>query len=113
MRKLISSDEAVGAKVQHRDPCSDCPLRRDSLNGWLGDTGSPEDWRAALHSDSRMDCHVLRGAQCAGAAIYRRNVCKSPRDKSILVLPSDRKTVFAGPHEFVKHHSRIPPEKVR
>lgn len=106
MRKLISSDEATEAKVQHGDPCSDCPLRRNSLNGWLGDTGTPEEWAAALHSDSPMNCHVLKGAQCAGAAIYRGNVCKSPRDKTILVLPSDRKTVFSGPGEFVAHHKK-------
>lgn len=111
MRKLISSDEGVDAKVQHETPCSDCPMRRDSLNGWLGDTGTPEEWRAALHSESRMDCHVLRGAQCAGAAIYRRNVCKSPRDKSILVLPSDHDTVFSSPQEFVEHHEKTPRPK--
>lgn len=108
MRKLISSDETTKAKVQHGDPCSDCPLRRNSLNGWLGDTGTPEEWAAALHSDSPMNCHVLKGAQCAGAAIYRGNVCKSPRDKTILVLPSDRKTVFSGPGEFVAHHKKAP-----
>ncbi len=108
MKKLISSDEGAEAKVQHETPCSDCPMRRDSLNGWLGGTGSPEDWAAALHSDSRMDCHVLRGAQCAGAAVYRANVCKSPRDRTVLRLGSDRESVFSSPKEFIEHHHKVP-----
>ena len=44
------------------------------------------------------------GAQCAGAAIYRANVCKSPRDGSLLKLPADRETVFADKSEFWEHH---------
>ncbi len=35
-KKFISSEDAVQAKCQHTTPCSDCPWRRDSLNGWLG-----------------------------------------------------------------------------
>jgi len=102
-RHLITSDEAVSATRQIRKPCSDCPLARSSLNGWLGG-GDPDEWVRALHSDSRMDCHVLDGAQCAGAAIYRGNVGKMPRDKSVLVLPPDEKSVFASREEFLSHH---------
>jgi len=40
-------------------PCNDCPWRRKSCAGWLGPFGIK---------------------QCAGAAVYRANVCKSPRD---------------------------------
>lgn len=108
-RQLISSDEAVPAKSQITRPCSDCPLSRESLNGWLGG-GTPDEWGEALHSDSRMNCHVLEGAQCAGAAIYRRNICKSPRDKSLLVLPADHGAVFSNRAEFLAHH-RSPPGK--
>lgn len=103
-RKLISSDEARPAYRQHKSPCSDCPLRQDSVPGWLGGTGTPEDWAAALHSESRMNCHVFAGAQCAGAAIYRTNVCKHPRDKNLLILPADKGTVFASPTGFIEHH---------
>jgi len=105
MKKLVSSEEGHDATVQPENPCSDCPLRRDSLSGWLGGTGTPDDWVACLHSDARMDCHVLRGAQCAGAAIYRANVYKSPRDKTVLRLAPNREQVFSSPGEFVTHHS--------
>lgn len=102
-RRLIASDESVKAKSKITRPCSDCPLSRESLNGWLGG-GTPEDRGHALHSESRMDCHVLEGAQCAGA-IYRSNVCKRMVDKSLLVLPADRDTVFSNRAEFLAHHT--------
>lgn len=41
--------------------------------------------------------------QCAGAAIYRANVHKSPRDSAIAILPADLETVF-GFGEFREHH---------
>lgn len=108
MRKLISSDEAKPALRQHKKPCSDCPLRRDAVPGWLGGTGTPEEWAQCLHSDNPMLCHVHAGAQCAGAAIYRANVCKSPRDKSVLLLPQDREKVFVSPMQFVDYHKKAP-----
>jgi len=43
--------------------------------------------------------------QCAGLAVYRRNICKSPRPGSgALVLDSDKLNVFANPMEFMDHH---------
>jgi hypothetical protein len=52
-----------------------------------------------------MDCHVLEGAQCAGAAIYRSNVCKRVINKSLLILPADKNSVFASRAEFLSHHT--------
>ena len=102
-RKLISSDEGTVAVTQHTNPCSDCPFRRDSLPGWLGGSDATTFVRAA-HSDARMDCHVLLGAQCVGAAVYRANVCKSSRDPHTLTATRDRARVFASPAEFLAHH---------
>lgn len=106
-RQLITSDEATIATKQHKKPCSDCPLARTSLQGWLGGTGTPDDWTKALHSESPMRCHTLEGAQCAGAAIYRANVLKRPRPPN-LVLEADKKLVFANPTEFINHHGSKP-----
>ncbi len=103
-RRLIASDEAVKARSQIVRPCSDCPLSRESLNGWLGG-GTPEDWGHALHSESRINCHTLEGAQCAGAAIYRSNICKRMIDKKLLVLPPDHEAVFSNRAEFLAHHA--------
>ena len=101
---------------QHTKPCNDCPFRRQSLPGWLGDNGL-EDFIILAVSDIKMPCHLTPGngaapncelhpeaSQCAGRAIFLSNMCKSPRDSSVLKLPADRETVFSRPQEFVEHH---------
>jgi hypothetical protein len=67
-----------------------------------------DTWLRAAHGEERVECHTLTGAQCAGAAIYRANVCKVPRDESLLKLKTDRAVVFAGPHQFKEHHEEKP-----
>lgn len=109
-RQLISSDEAVQAACQHKKPCSDCPWARGALNGWLGGV-SIDDWLAIGHSDAVAPCHVISNQQCAGLAIYRRNVCKLVRPPA-LSLPADREAVFASPAEFRAHHEALPGGKV-
>jgi hypothetical protein len=106
-RKLVSSDEAVRAKCQHKAPCSDCPWSREALPGWLGGL-SADEWIQEAHDEAVIDCHTLRGAQCAGAAIYRTNVAKCTRyPRVILTLPADHEAVFATPQEFKQHHERL------
>ena len=101
---LVTTAEATPATQQHKKPCSDCPWRRDSVPGWLGNLG-PQEWVYAAHGEARIDCHVHVGAQCAGAATYRSNVAKRPRDPETLVLPSDRERVFATWQEFLEYHA--------
>lgn len=108
---MKSSDDAKPCNRQHRKPCSDCPWRRVALPGWLG-TVTADDWIQAAHGEVRIDCHTKRGTrapfgpQCAGAAVYRANVCKTPRDRNLLVLQENREKVFATPAEFLAHHRR-------
>lgn len=103
-KKLVVWEDAEDAVCQHDTPCSDCPWRRDSAPGWLGSM-TPREWTdAAHHSNTLVDCHTMRGAQCAGIAIYRRNVCQRVDPPSIR-LEADRETVFANRMEFESHHS--------
>jgi len=102
-RMLVSSNEATPAKRQHTSPCGDCPWRRAALPGWLGGMTAPE-WVKTAHGDDGVACHTKSGAQCAGIAIYRRNVCKVPRDPEALRLKEDTRRVFATPNEFTTHH---------
>jgi hypothetical protein len=104
-RRLISSKEAMPAKGQHVKPCTDCPFARTALHGWLGSI-SVTDWLRLAHGDGPIECHVLEGAECAGAAIYRRNVAKMP-GPGVLRLEADRNLVFATPMEFTAHHDHI------
>lgn len=104
-RKLISSDKAVERKRQHKTPCSDCPWRRDALQGWLGAL-QPSEWVQVAHGEGTAECHTIVDKACAGLAIYRANVCKSVRDATSMRLPADSVLVFSNPTEFLVHHSR-------
>ncbi len=106
-RRLISSDQATPAPKQLVQPCSDCPWSREALNGWLGDN-TADEWVQMAHGETPIECHVHPNVQCAGAAIYRANVCKLSRDPSILRLPADREAVFARSAEFLEHHAKRP-----
>lgn len=105
MRKLVSSDEARPAAKPLTKPCSDCPWRRDSLPGWLG-TISTDQWLEWAHGETVVLCHTVGNQQCAGMSVYRANVCKSPRDKTIQRLPADHDVCFSTPMEFKAHHSK-------
>ena len=111
--KMTTVDEAEYSAHQHTQPCHDCPFRRDALRGWLGGS-TPEEYRAMAHQDVVIDCHAIRGPQCAGVAIYRANVAKRC-EPPMLKLPADRTAVFATPMEFLEHHTRKPakPKKKR
>lgn len=102
MPRLVSSDDAVEAQGQHTQPCEDCPMARTALPAWLGGS-TPEDYCRLAHSDHIVGCHTLKGAQCAGMAIYRSNVVKRV-DPPGLRLPADHSLCFSTPMEFLEHH---------
>jgi hypothetical protein len=99
-RGMTNSDQAVQGKVQHTKPCHDCPMRRNAIPGWLGGM-TPADYRTLCHSDAPVDCHAIKGTQCAGVAIYRTNVVKRAEFR----LPADHEAVFSTPMEFVEWHT--------
>lgn len=111
-RQLLTYDPSRKAGEQIRKPCTDCPFARAALAGWLGD-GTPEEWVESAHGETRIVCHVYSDVQCAGAAIYRANVCKAPRDRTLLELPPDRSIVFGSSSEFLAHHKATPERKLR
>lgn len=99
-------------------PCNDCPWRRIALVGWLGPFASHQ-WVFIAQSDKPIACHktILRVnedgigdwtnpemRQCRGAAIFRANICKSPRDPEVVTGPVDKDAVFASVAEFTAHH---------
>lgn len=105
--QVKSIEQGKPAVKQHRRPCGDCPWSRTSARGWLGGVAAKE-WLGEAHGETRIDCHTKIGPQCAGAAIYRTNVRKSPRDRSLLVLPEDAENVFDSPRSFLEHHEVKP-----
>ena len=102
---MTTSEEAIPISTQPTKPCHDCPFARTAINGWLGDN-TKEEWSAMVQGEVKIPCHALKGPQCAGAAILRGNMCKRPRDRSLLVLPPDRNRVFSHTREFEEHHAK-------
>lgn len=100
-------------------PCNDCPWRRNAVPGWLGPYDAQE-WVQMAHGEEPIACHqTIKDVddygtgdwnhpamkQCAGAAIYRANVCKSPRNPAVARADApDRETVFATPYQFIEYH---------
>lgn len=92
-------------------PCNECPWRRESWAGHLGPF-SAEQWIEIAHSDEPIACHMTiktsgswEGAlQCQGAASFRSNMCKMPRNPDVVTGPRDTDTVFTRPTEFLEHH---------
>jgi hypothetical protein len=60
----------------------------------------------ACHLTIRKDGEWVEGTrQCAGAARFRANVCKSPRDPSVREgCRPDHERVFSTVQEFNDHH---------
>jgi hypothetical protein len=101
-------------------PCKQCPFKRTSAQGYLGENRT-EDFVQAAMGEGKMPCHSTvdytdpqwlskfldgkRGTQCKGRAIFQANNCKLPRDQEVLRLKSDRKLVFSTSREFTEHHS--------
>lgn len=103
---MTSYAQAKPRKHQRKTPCHDCPWRRTAVPGWLGPY-SPAEWLAMAHGEAQAECHTTTSAhQCAGFAVYRANVCKTPRDPEAFSRPADHAKVFSTPVEFEEHHDK-------
>jgi hypothetical protein len=115
-RQLLSFLDATTTPRQHTGPCSDCPWSRKSVPGWLARM-TPEEWIACAQGDGLIECHTKKASdgeawQCAGAARFRSNILKVPRDPNILQnLKADVVRVFASVGEFLTHHTGKPHDK--
>lgn len=111
MEDLVTREYPPAVKV----PCNDCPWRRNATAGWLGPY-SAERWLSAVQGEDAIACHqTLDGdgwrehtRQCRGAAIFRANVCKSPRNPTIEKGPADHDAVFSTNGEFWELHMGEP-----
>ena len=101
----------------HTKPCRECPFRRESMPGYLGED-TPDGFMATTLADHEMPCHLTvdyeeddweesldEASYCAGALNFFRNMCKISRDRN---RPQGEKdpTVFSNPMEFLAHHKR-------
>lgn len=86
-----------------KKPCKDCPFRKDSPRGWLGEDRMIE----ILQSDSFV-CHKRTELQCAGHMFIKGQDNQFVRLASALRIDTrltGRKLVFDTQKECVEHHS--------
>lgn len=105
---------------QHTTPCAQCPWRRTSAPGYLGNSTTLEFLSQAEFAP-RMPCHIFidyeqpdwqeqieTAPRCAGHAIYLRNRGKLPEDagtrEMVQSVQPDRDNVFGFHVEFLRHH---------
>jgi hypothetical protein len=110
----------VGMKPAIKEPCRECPLRRDSVPGYLGGY-TPKMYTDIMHGPASIACHSSEGfhegqiekqRHCTGVAAYRANVghiCAiqgrpTAAHTSTQLIGHDEEHYFASPEEFVAHH---------
>ena len=106
--------------LSHKQPCNDCPWRREHPVGWLG--GYPAEWfTERLYADVPLNCHKTIGdvegmpetliqdtrPLCAGALITYKNMLKLPRRPDLaeaVIAVEKSEHVFRHPQEFLDRH---------
>lgn len=99
-----------------KTPCNNCPFRKDSLQGWLGEKRMIE----ILESDSFV-CHKTTKndientdnrdrKQCAGFMIIQKDRSTVVRVAKVLKIDLDLKGVdliFDNKNDCIEHHKRV------
>jgi hypothetical protein len=84
-------------------PCKNCPFKKDTVRGWLGE----EKMTEILQADSFV-CHKNHGLQCAGFMLIQGDdsafVQVAKRYKIDLKLRG-REKVFDTKQDCILHHS--------
>lgn len=86
-------------------PCGNCPFRKDSRKGWLGEERAKE----IAESDSFV-CHKNTKLQCAGHMVVCENNNEFVRMAEIFYKEKppikNKQVLLKKPIDFIKHHKR-------
>lgn len=83
-------------------PCRDCPYRKDSMKGWLGENRMKE-----LLEQQSFVCHKKQHLQCAGHMLMLGNENEFVRLANALGIPlqlTGRELIFDSKSDCVTHH---------
>ena len=86
-----------------KSPCSNCPFRKDTLKGWLGERRMTE-----ILSEQSFVCHKKKHLQCAGHMLIKGNeniFVRTAKQMDIELTLSGREKVFDTQEQCIKHHS--------
>lgn len=90
-------------KIPHvKQPCSNCPYRKDSKKGWLG----KERMSDFLEGDNFL-CHKNTKLQCAGHMIIKGDRNVIVRTAAMLDIPitlEGQELVFDKEDDCIAHH---------
>lgn len=121
-----------GLQKQHASPCNECPFRKKSLPGYIGDHSDVSEIIDIVQGDGKFPCHMqvnvvrkqqgcsykdalVRAPVCAGSAAFLCNQIKVSRDPEVGAaqkLVGTREDVFGMPGstwsiaEMTAHHKR-------
>ena len=105
--------------------CNECPYRKTSLRGYLGEaSGNPDEFLKQMDTKELHPCHKainwelgreelteeLKGKEvCGGLMQFAKNICKMLNDpeqeKRRNGMTRDEGEVFGRRSEFIKHKS--------
>ena len=86
-----------------KTPCKDCPFRKDTMEGWLGEDRMAE----ILQSDSFV-CHKNTALQCAGHMLIKGHENSFVRLAAAMGIDtgiSGRELVFDNESDCISHHA--------
>ena len=86
-----------------KKPCSNCPFKKDTLKGWLGEQRITE----ILNQDSFV-CHKKTHLQCAGHMLIKDNeniFVRTANQLNMKLELSGKELVFETKEECIQHHS--------
>ncbi|MFO0090001.1 MAG: DUF6283 family protein [bacterium] len=93
-----------------KNPCNNCPFRKDALQGWLGEKRMTE----ILESDSFV-CHkttqgtLKQRKQCAGFMIIKGDESEAVRLSKVLRIDlglKNKDLIFENKQDCIKHHTK-------
>lgn len=99
-----------------KEPCKECPFRKNSLPGWLGGETPEATYHSVMDAEIDFACHMTRHktdknmSRCKGSLLFLKQSCKSPKfntELSQCVENINRKEIsnILLPHEFINHHT--------
>lgn len=99
-------------------PCKECPYKKDSLPGYLGESSyDPERFLQQLEGQVHP-CHLTvdwennnhdKSQVCIGALQFMNNSCMMSRNKDVVALQKEvgkNENVLSFKHNFIKHHGK-------
>ena len=104
-------------KAVLKEPCNECPWRRDHMPGWLGGYQAEDFVNQVQRDGPPLPCHkTIPGdgtnarAMCAGALIFMKNSCKGANHPdygdALSTVEKDTEKVFQWPQQFLDHHKQ-------